>query len=664
MIRSWLAALFCAIAACETRAADLQQPGMLPGAATVEFSDPAVLPTPAQNELVPLGQRGFAAIDGSVRKMKSPTLRNGTAGIKLTQLPNVQAPLEPVVPPSPLAPNNVLPPPSRLQGLPALPAPFSGTPKPSPEVQREFDRFIERKIDPQETLDLVIGRPRVLVLAQAPKRVQIPDEDVATFHALSERELAVIGKQVGSTVLNLWFTDPQSPNNERVLSYLVRVIPDPEAKARLERVYEALAAEINRDFPDSHVELSLVGDKLVVRGEAKDMLESTQILMVLRANAPGNQGGGQQNQGSRAQNIPVGAGGMYPMNTASVDDQIVADEMGVSAPGAPGVSSFVLQGSNNIINLLRIPGEQQVMLKVTVAEVNRNAARSIGMNFEIMNKAGQVVFANFTGGLLAGTAASGAIPGGNLPAALDNGQIPLAIQALRTLNLARSLAEPNLVTINGRPAFFHAGGSFPVPTAITSTVGSTVGQGVQYIPVGVVLSFTPYITDRDRIRLSVQSQVTTVGSATVTVGTTAVPANVDQRTFTTTVELREGQTLAVAGLLQNNMSSSANRVPFFADLPFIGMLNGFNQTSSSEQEVVVLITPQLVHPLEHEEIAAMPLPGADVFEPGDLEFFLLNRLESRRSYDNRGGVRTDFARQIRYEHCQDEYILGPHGRSQ
>jgi len=405
------------------------------------------------------------------------------------------------------------------------------------------------------------------------------------------------------------------------------------------------------------VQLSLVGDKLVVRGEAKDVLEATQILMVLRASAPGNQQQGQGNQSIGTQNIPVGAGGMFPQNQASIDDELIANQMGVDAPGAPGVNSFILRGSNNIINLLRIPGEQQVMLKVTVAEVNRQAARSIGLNFEIINKAGKLVFANFTGGLLSGSPSSGAVAGGNLPVALDNGQIPVAIQALRILSLARSLAEPNLVTVNGRPAYFHAGGSFPITSSTSSTLNVT--QTITYLPLGVSLYFTPYIIDRDRIRLSIMSQVSTASATLITEGTASVPSNVDQRTFTTTVELREGQTLAVAGLLQNNFGSNAQRVPLFGDLPLIGPLTGFSQSTSTEQEVVVLITPQLVHPMEHNEVP--PLPGADVFEPGDLEFFVLNRLESRRTEDFRASVRTDWARLLRYAHCQDIYILGPHG---
>ncbi len=107
-----------------------------------------------------------------------------------------------------------------------------------------------------------------------------------------------------------------------------------------------------------------------------------------------------------------------------------------------------------------------------------------------------------------------------------------------------------------------------------------------------------------------------------------MPSQITQRQFQTTVELREGQTLAVAGLIQNNFSGTSNRVPLWGDLPFIGRTGGVDSLSSGEQELVVLVTPVLVHPLD--QCQAPPLPGNDIFEPGDVEFYLLGQLEGRR----------------------------------
>ena len=235
---------------------------------------------------------------------------------------------------------------------------------------------------------------------------------------------------------------------------------------------------------------------------------------------------------------------------------------------------------------------------------------------------------------------------------------------MRTLNYARSLAEPNLVAMNGQTASFQAGGQFPVPvTTAAGTFGTNVSalQGVQFVPFGVLLNFTPFVVDKDRIRLTVAADVSTRDLATRAVIGGANVAGLTTRNFQTTVELREGQTLAVAGLIQNNLGADATRVPFFGDLPVINNLTGLSRIQAGEQELVVLITPELVHPLEPKEVP--PLPGSDLFEPGDLEFYLLGRLESRRSYDYRSPVRTDCARMKAYRRCEQLYIYGPNGHS-
>jgi pilus assembly protein CpaC len=239
--------------------------------------------------------------------------------------------------------------------------------------------------------------------------------------------------------------------------------------------------------------------------------------------------------------------------------------------------------------------------------------------------------------------------------------VRLAINALRNLDYARVLNEPNLVTMNGQTATLQAGGRFPVPI-ISSGVNVLTGlQGVQFIPFGVQLTFTPFITDRDRIRLNVLADVSSLAAGvTTTIGGANIP-NLITRNFLTTVELREGQTLAVAGLVQNSLGAASTRVPFFGDLPLFGRLAAFDQVTANEQELVVLVTPELVHPLEPKEVT--PLPGSDLYEPTDLEFYLLGRLESHRSYDYRSPVMDTMGRMCAYRHCESLYFVGPHGHT-
>jgi pilus assembly protein CpaC len=313
------------------------------------------------------------------------------------------------------------------------------------------------------------------------------------------------------------------------------------------------------------------------------------------------------------------------------------------------------------------------MLRVTVAEVNRTAARSIGINFNIINNRGTNVFGQQTGGITVGGTVFGQNanngqggPIANLPVILDQGQIPIAISALKALNYARSLAEPNLTALNGQTASFQAGGQFPVPVIGGFGGGGGGGvnpgiQGVQFIPFGVLLNFTPIITDRDRIRLNVQANVSTRDTSTgANIGGAAVPG-LNSRNFTTTVEMREGQTLAVAGLIQNNIAADTQRVPFFGDIPILNRFMGYDQLNAGEQELVILITPELVHPLEKKEVPKVP--GADLFEPSDLDFFLFGKLENRRPYDYRSQAMTDIHRMIRYKKAEQVYIFGPVGHT-
>ncbi len=532
-----------------------------------------------------------------------------------------------------------------------------GTPEPTPEIQREYGQFVEREIRPENTIQVVAGQAKVIVLREKPRRIYIPDETVAGFQIVTDQQFAVVGKKIGRTVLNLWFPDPRysnDPNRDRTLSYLVVVLPDPERAAldvleerkRLEAQVKAysqalkvLEREIKEAFPDSAVQLSLVGDQVVVRGESKDVIEAAQILRIVAQHTP------------TARRTRVESRNVNVAFIPGLGDQ----------QAAVNAIREITQGNPSMVSLLRVPGEQQVMLMVTVAEVNRTAARTIGMDFSIVN--GRFAFAQLSGGLLTpGAAATGAAQAltnvtGNLPTAIDNGNVLLAIQALRTMDFARSLAEPNLTTLNGRPANFQAGGSFPIPTSVVTPGGAA--QSVSYQNFGVSLQFVPYITDRDRIRLQLNASVSTPSVATTEVSGAQVPSQITQRQFNTTVELREGQTLTVAGLIQNNFSGTSKRVPLWGDLPIIGRTGGHDSVSSGEQELVVLVTPLLVHPLDM--CKTPPLPGNDIFEPGDIEFYLLGHLEGRRSVDYRASVRTDFARQERYIHCNDMFIIGPQG---
>ncbi len=550
------------------------------------------------------------------------------------------------------------------------------TPKPSPKTAEKIDKYIGPFIDPEANLVLISGQTRLLVLKETPKRIQVANEGVFTYELVGKDQLIMQGRAVGNSSMTFWFPDPKDATKEEILTYYVRVLPDPEERERMERHYKVLQDQINCAFPDSVICLHLVADKVVVTGEAKDIAEAAQIMRILRSNRR-NFGGNARNR--NAQRLPT--------------DRPAADRLPddpTEDPGeelTPGDDNYVLRSDELVVNQMRIPGEQQVQLSVIVAEVNRSATRSIGVNFTVLNDAGQAVFAQATGNLASGGLAGGGgtgfgvsaalsgqgfvpgIPGiapgaggfNNLPASLDNGQLRLAISALRNLNYAKYLAEQSIVTVNGKPGTFRAGGEYPLPV-IANNFGGNSLTGVEFQPYGVDVSFTPYITDRDRIRLQMQASISAISptGGSTNIGGSQVP-NFNRRSFSNVIELRDGQTLAVAGLIQSDWTGQGSRVPLFGDLPVIGRLAAFDRVSAGEQELVMLVTADLVHPLDKKQRPG--LPGKDMYEPTDIEFYLLGRLESHGQVDWRSPVRTDWQRLRDYRHMETTYITGPSGHS-
>lgn len=534
--------------------------------------------------------------------------------------------------------------PRRLDLLPRLPKELADPPK-NGAAQAKFNQFVKRTIDPELTMDLIVGRPRILEFKETPTRIYLAQESVASYDILSDTEIAISGVSAGRTVLTIWVNDDTQPGGQRVLSYLLRVSEDAGYRVRLESVFKALEKEINRDFPDSFVKLSLIGDQVVVRGQAKDVVEAAQIIRIVNEHSPPAR---SRNRDNRPTNLSIS------QTAYSADGALQSsEELGFALNSLTDLAE--LEGESNVINLLSIPGEQQVMLRVTVAEVNRSALRAIGARLRLDGNSSRLDGA-FPPRLVDLTSTSlMVLEGGTMSVA--RGDFKLTVDALKQHNLAKTLAEPNLVTLHGRPARFQAGGQFPVPAA---RVGfGSAGQGVDFIPFGVQLQFVPFIIDRDKIRLSVAANVSTRDEAISTdVGGSNVPG-LNTRNFQNTVELREGQTLAVAGLIQTNFGSNSSRVPGLGDLPGLGRFFKSDATSADEQELVILITPELVSPVDSG--TCLPAPGADMFEPDDVEFYLNGAIEGLSRRDYRSVVRTDWDRIAQFHDCEDALIIGPSG---
>ncbi|QDU76567.1 Putative type II secretion system protein D precursor [Bremerella volcania] len=499
--------------------------------------------------------------------------------------------------------------------------------KPNESVLMKESNLIQEVLEPELIFRVEPTRSKILKTKLPMTRVAITSPDIVEINEFSTTEVEVIGLKAGETTMTIWFAAPDGTST--VLRYLVKVAANTEEQRRAEIEYGKLEARLNELFPNSIVQLIPVADKLIVRGQARDAQEAAQIIAVL---------GGQSID--QAGNLTMGAN----LGSAAV------------LPGAEDLRT------TSIIDLLQVPGEQQVMLKVRIAELQRTAARNLGFDFSVSGD-------NYDVAHIIGAGA------GNLTAILDGGDVELFLQATSSNGMAKILAEPTLVTISGKSANFIAGGEFAVPTAVG--VGGIGAVSTTFRGFGTQLAFTPTVLDKDKIRLQVAPSFSSINSSNTVDG---IPG-LDIRGVTTTVDLREGQWLAVAGLIQDEQAGSRVRLPGIGDIPLIGAAFGRQTTTREETELVVLVSPELVHPMEVEQLPLF-LPGTDVTDPTNKEFFWHQQIEGRPGYDYRSTVWPAMRHQIHHENheilkaqrharkasrhyheCEDYYISGPQGFS-
>ena len=194
--------------------------------------------------------------------------------------------------------------------------------------------------------------------------------------------------------------------------------------------------------------------------------------------------------------------------------------------------------------------------------------------------------------------------------------------------LAKTLAEPNLMALSGETATFLAGGEFPIPVVQDVEAGGDLAITIEFKEFGVGLSFTPTVIGKDRINLVVKPEVTSLDfSDNFIFQGTIVPALVTRRAETT-IELRDGQTFAIAGLLQNDFSDNISQLPWLGDIPILGLLFRSSEFQRKETELVILVTPYLVKPAPAQAVAAV----TDTFvPPSDADIFVFGLLEAPES---------------------------------
>ena len=284
-----------------------------------------------------------------------------------------------------------------------------------------------------------------------------------------------------------------------------------------------------------------------------------------------------------------------------------------------------------VSNLMSVGGIQQVMLKVRFAEMNRSVSKALSTSLSL----GGSIFSGDVG-LSGGTntsVTSGGVAnslGGTLPANNNNSgailfgfnagntQVGLLLEALETKGVVRTLAEPNLVALSGQEAKFLAGGEYPVPVSQEDGVIT-----IEFKPFGVELNFIPRVVDKDLINLELEAAVSDIDPTNgITIDAFTIDA-FSRRETSSTVELRDGESFAIAGLLQDNFVDENQQLPWLGDVPVLGSLFRSASYQRDQTELVIIVTAHLVTPVKGDVLA---LPTDRIKPPTEQDLFLHGRV--------------------------------------
>ena len=275
-----------------------------------------------------------------------------------------------------------------------------------------------------------------------------------------------------------------------------------------------------------------------------------------------------------------------------------------------------------VSNLMVVGGTQQVMLKVRFAEMQRSVSKSLTGSLGLMGTVGQASGVTVVEGATNSLMTNAAVQARNglisTSFGVGNLQMQIALEALEAKGLVRTLAEPTLTALSGQKAKFLAGGEYPIPV-----VDVDRNVTITYKPFGVELNFVPRVVDGDQINLNLTAAVSSIDT-NITVSNGGYALNAFKRRETsTTLEMRDGESLAIAGLLQDDFRDSANQVPWLGDLPILGALFRSASYARQQSELVIIITPHLVNPIRGD---AFVLPTDRIRLPSETDLFLFGKV--------------------------------------
>ena len=408
------------------------------------------------------------------------------------------------------------------------------------------------------SLEIPLGKSRVVTSDELIARAMIGSPETADILPVTSHSVYVIGKKMGTTSLTLYDA------GGRVTSMMnVAVGPD----------IDALGQQLRKLIPGDPIEAHIANDSIVLTGLVNNPADAARAVHLAQAFA-----------------------------------------------------------GDKVINMITLGSSEQVMLEVRFAEVNRTAERNLGINSSMQSSNGN--FGAITG--VGSALIAGAVPGATLlrPGAINDAfglfqgafkagsvNIQATLNALETRGLAKTLAEPTLVALSGERASFLAGGEFPVPVAQSGT-GASATISVEFKPFGVSLGFTPTVLGDGTISMIVEPEVSAIDpTASITVGTITIPG-LRTRRASTTLQMRDGESFAIAGLLQKDFKTTINQMPGLGSVPILGALFRSTDFTKDETELLIVVTPHLVAPIQANQVH---LPTDRVADPRESDSFLLGQ---------------------------------------
>ena len=452
----------------------------------------------------------------------------------------------------------------------------------------------------EHSMEVPLYKSRIVLLADPAARVAVGNPDVADILILRSTQIYVLGKDLGTTNVLLWDKDD-------ILIGTLNVEVTHDLQSLKEKLYRLL--------PDERIEVYSAQRNIVLAGHVSNVADMNAALRIAR--------------------------GYFTQIAAAVQAETFELEQGVSQREDRSVGE--------VINLMSIGGVQQVMLEVKVAEISRTELKRLDVRFNaILQGNNKWKWGGVNGGATFPDAPGG-IPVFNNPAPFgpvidefapndliiqdkgffasflsDNALFNLAFDAAKENGLAKILAEPTLVTQSGHEAQFLSGGEFPIPVP-----RGLQGTTIEFKEFGVGIRFLPIVLDSGRISIKLSitvSELVSDNSVIVSsdgVSSTFLIPSLTKRSAESTVELADGQTIGIAGLINENLREVVTKFPGLGSIPLLGALFRSQEFRKGETELLILVTPHLAKPLTPGEIR---LPTDDFVDPGDFGWYLSGQM--------------------------------------